>query len=171
MSDTADTDWGDMVAPGVYIIQRSQKNADLSSIVERSGSVNLELVHLEIEEVQRHIDMLQKNNIEMAELIKELRSSSIATDNQDSGKSNKKAALCNGEIADEGDEELLLDAIAENKDVIALKQRELDHLNKLIKGQRCGCSCSHKSGAVAESTDPTPVREVTETESVTQITL
>lgn len=134
-------DWGDMVLPGVYMIQRTAKSALTTETVQADGTVNLELVHLEIEEAEKHIELLDKSNREIALYLKEKREGSC--DGEGDAGVTSMAALADGGVEEEEDDAVFREALEENVLVIARKKREVELLRALLGGQRCGCSHAH----------------------------
>ncbi|CAG9576848.1 conserved hypothetical protein [Leishmania major strain Friedlin] len=143
-------DWGDMVLPGVYMIHRSTGSRMTSGTVPPDRAVNLELVHLEIEETEDYIELLQKSNNEIAAYLKEQRESRSAE--EEGGVAASMIELSDGGVEEEDDDAVFREALEENGLVIARKKRELEQLRALISGQRCGCSCAH-----TQHHDPQPI--------------
>lgn len=148
-------DWGDMVLPGVYMIQRTPNANTLSTIVQSDGTLNLELLHLEIDEVEKHIEMLRKSNVEIAAYLKDKRENAVEEDN-DGGGMSSMVAHSSGETETEDDDAVFREALEENVLVIAKKEHELALLKELIKGQRCGCCSSHAHHESTPTIDPPP---------------
>lgn len=152
----SDGGWGDMIIPGVYMIQRTPKANILSTIVQPDGTLNLELLHLEIDELQRHIELLRKSNVEIAAYLKEKREN--GEEDEEGGGMSTTVALSSGATEEEDDDAVFLEALEENVLVITNKERELEQLRELIKGQRCGCggAHSHQHGAEPDQAAPSP---------------
>ncbi|KAG5476002.1 hypothetical protein CUR178_03717 [Leishmania enriettii] len=143
-------DWGDMVLPGVYMIRRCSGTGTTGGMVQSGKTANLELVHLEIDEMEKHIELLQKSNREIAAYLKEKQESRSA---QEEGEgSGSMVALSDGGVGEEGDDEAFREAMEENILVVARKKKELEHLRALIGGQRCGCLCTHTQDQDPQST-------------------
>ncbi|GET89889.1 hypothetical protein, conserved [Leishmania tarentolae] len=143
-------DWGDMVLPGVYMIQRSICSGTITGPVTPEKMVNLELVHLEINETEKYIELLQKSNNEIAAYLKERRESRSAE--EEGGGAASMMELSDGGVEEEDDDVVFREALEENALVIARKKRELEQLRTLISGQRCGCLCAH-----TQHYDPQPI--------------
>ncbi|CAC9500772.1 conserved hypothetical protein [Leishmania infantum JPCM5] len=140
MSQSND-DWGDMVLPGVYMIQRSTGSGMTSGTVPPDKAVNLELIHLEIEETEEYIELLQRSNNEIAAYLKDQRESRFAE--EEGGVGTSMIELSDGGLEEEDDDAVFREALEENALVIARKKKELEQLRALISEQRCGCSCAH----------------------------
>ncbi|KAG5475469.1 hypothetical protein LSCM1_03589 [Leishmania martiniquensis] len=136
-----DDEWGDMVLPGVYMIRRCSSTGVTSGAVQPDKMVNLELLHLEIEDMERHIELLQKSNREIVAYLKEKGESRSAQ--EEGGGSGSLIEFSNGGLAEEDEDEVFLEAMEENTLVIERKKKELESLRMLIGGQRCGCSSTH----------------------------
>ncbi|CAJ1029359.1 hypothetical protein Q4I30_005178 [Leishmania utingensis] len=133
-------DWGDMVLPGVYMIQRSTGAGMTSGTVRPDKTVNLELVHLQIDETKKYVELLEKSNKDIATYLKEQRES--RSTEEGGGGAGSMIAL-SGDMEEEDNDSVFREALEENELVIARKKRELEQLRALIGGQRCGCSCTH----------------------------
>lgn len=161
------SEWGTMVQPGVYMIQKSNTSDDLAKIVKEDGSLNYELIYLEIEELSTHIEKLKASNIEIEKYIAQQGNASAhggededencmsgmanqghtdhipANDNNDDSNSNEEEGNekdSNSEAVPEEDLEIFREALLENENVIFRMQKELELLTKLVKDQKCGCS-------------------------------
>ncbi|KAG5501585.1 hypothetical protein JKF63_03415 [Porcisia hertigi] len=140
--------WGEMIFPGVYMIQRSTGTPMTSGTAQPDNPVNLELVHLEIDETEKYIELLKKSNHEIAAYLMEQKERR-STEEEGGGAAASMIALSDGGVEEEDDEAVFREALEENVLVIARKKRELAQLRALIEGQRCGCSCAH-----SKSVDP-----------------
>jgi hypothetical protein len=145
-----------MVIPGVYMIQRAPSASSLSSIVQSDGTINLELLHLEVDEMEKHIELLRKSNIEIAAYLRDKRKN--GEEDEEGGGVGSMVALSNGTTEGEDDDAVFREALEENVLVIAKKERDLAQLKELIKGQRCGC-CSAHSHPDAPQAEPSPPRQ------------
>lgn len=149
-------DWGSMVIPGVYMIQRAPSASSLSTIMQPDGTLNLELLHLEIDEMEKHIELLRKSNIEIAAYLRETREN--GEEAEEGGGMASMVACSSGAVESEDDDAVFREALDENVLVIAKKEMELEQLKALIAGQRCGCCSGHSHKPVDEpAVRPTPV--------------
>lgn len=154
----ANEEWGDMVIPGVYMIQRAPTTSSLSTVIQTDGSINLELLHLEIDELEKHIELLRKSNIEIAAYLREKREN--GEEDEEGGGMSSMAACASGAVEMEDDDAVFREALEENVLVIAKKEMDLAQLRELVKGQRCGCGSAH-SHQNAVQTNPVPQKPTT----------
>ncbi|EPY28440.1 hypothetical protein STCU_02603 [Strigomonas culicis] len=156
------SEWGAMVFPGVYMIQKAKTSDALDEIVKDDGSLNYELIYLEIEELSVHIEKLKASNIEIEKYISQqgnvLHSREDEEENcmsglaheghmdgsstyDDSDHSDDEERESNAdEDKKEEDLEIFREALLENENTIYRKEKELELLMKLVKDQKCGCS-------------------------------
>lgn len=143
-------DWGDMVMPGVHMIRRTMTVSQTQKILNPDGKLNLQLIHLKMEELARDIKRLTKSNVEIVYYLShkdEYKDS--GADDDDGGDCSMAAmmATTNDKIEEEDDDEIFIEALQENESVIKGKEAELELLGALIDSQKCGCS-AHRVAAI-----------------------
>lgn len=150
------------------MIQRASRSAR-PDFVNEDGTVNYEMVHLMINELQTHIGRLKKSNEEIAEYLNRSRDEEQAGEEEDDGAEEptmsalvqagpEKEAKEGGAVLNDDDDDVFREALVENEHVIHRKEKELAALLLLVKDQRCGCHFHRAVGEphVAPPTDVAP---------------
>ncbi|CCW63610.1 unnamed protein product [Phytomonas sp. EM1] len=119
--------------PGVYMISRTSQN--IRNYLKPSSShdrvIDFEQLHKDVEKLQLDIEQLVNSNKEILTYINTI------------GGDKDVLSCIEGEpsyTCPEDDVDIFIDALKENDLVIRKKQRELDHLRKIMNGLRCGCA-------------------------------
>lgn len=123
--------WGEMVIPGVFMIQRNKIVPTEPSLTKEANPyTNPELIHGEIKELEALVRKLKESNTEIMNY--------LADQSRDRGTDERRLVDVDGQACDE-DEEFRA-AMIENEHIIREKEVEIKRLEKLIELQHCGKS-------------------------------
>lgn len=114
------SEWGEMVQPGIYMLQRSNLS-DSKNPSEHGDDLNL--LHHRIKEMQSIVTKLKESNVEIQQFM----------DQNDAGRGN---IVSQQGVCDEHEE--LRSAILENDRIIYEKEQQLERLQSQVERQHCG---------------------------------
>lgn len=143
-----DVEWGKMVMPGVYMIQRGTLIGDKLHGTQENYLSQPDLIHHDIKELDILISKLKNSNKEIENYL---------VDPNRQKKKTQEIITVDGEICDE--DEIFRQALLENKRIIQEKEREVERLRSLINLQGCGKTLHEEkfenaSSVQRGSTDP-----------------
>ncbi|RHW74038.1 uncharacterized protein TEOVI_000682700 [Trypanosoma equiperdum] len=133
MSGDGSDGWGEMVLPGVFMLRRSAA-LPRKLIGPVSDGDKMEIIAYKIEEIEKYIQKLKESNANINEFLND--------EGRNSG--TRHQTLSSNDISTlnaDGDDRVLLEALAENAALISSKTRELEELKALLQNNCCACAC------------------------------
>lgn len=130
----SDGEWGKMVLPGVYMIQRGSLLTHQLEGNKENYLPHPDLIHHDIKELESLVSKLKNSSKEIEDYLSDLHREKTE---------GQKMVTVNDDMCDEDEE--FREALMENKRIIEEKEGELQRLHNLIDFQACGKSLHEKN--------------------------